>query len=78
MIKGDFMKHAIIMFKGKPYLTGEIKDQTPEVYLKIKKEAEKNLQMILEDFDDLLIRIEALEEENKNLKIRLDRLEGRE
>lgn len=72
------MKHAIINVKGKPLFTGEIKDQTPEIYLAIKKEAEKNLNRFLADIDLLAERIKALEEENENLKIRLDRLEGKE
>jgi len=71
------MKHAIIMLRGKPLFTGEIKDQTPEIYLSIKKEAEKNLNRFLAKVDFLSERIKALEEENENLKIRLDRLEGR-
>lgn len=72
------MKHAIINVKGKPLFTGEIKEQTPEIYLSIKKEAEKNLNRFLAKVDFLEDRIKALEEENENLKIRLDRLEGRE
>ena len=72
------MKHAIINVKGKPLFTGEIKEQTPETYLSIKKEAEKNLNRFLNKIDLLMERCKALEEENENLKIRLDRLEGRE
>lgn len=72
------MKHAIINVKGKPLFTGEIKDQTPEIYLAIKKEAEKNLDLFLGEIDLLVAKIKALEEENENLKIRLDHLEGKE
>lgn len=72
------MKHAIINVKGKPLFTGEIKDQAPETYLSIKKEAEKNLDRFLGEIDLIVDKIKALEEENENLKIRLDRLEGKE
>ena len=72
------MKHAIINVKGKPLFTGEIKDQTPELYLAIKKEAEKNLNRFLGEIDLIVDKIKALEEENEKLKIRLDRLEGKE
>ena len=72
------MKHAIIMVKGEPLFTGEIKEQTPEVYLSIKKEAENNLNRFLDEIHLLEERIKALEEENEKLKERIDRLEGRE
>ena len=72
------MKHAIINVKGKPLFTGEIKEQTPEIYLAIKKEAENNLNRFLGKIDLLAERVKALEEENESLKIRLDRLEGKE
>ena len=71
------MKHAIINVKGKPLFTGEIKEQTPEIYLSIKKEAENNLDRFLGEIDLIVDKIKALEEENENLKIRLDRLEGK-
>ena len=72
------MKHAIINVKGKPLFTGEIKEQTPEIYLAIKKEAENNLDRFLGEIDLIVDKIKALEEENEKLKIRLDRLEGKE
>lgn len=72
------MKHVIINVKGKPLFTGEIKDQTPETYLAIKKEAENNLDRFLGEIDLIVDKIKALEEENEKLKIRLDRLEGKE
>lgn len=72
------MKHAIINVRGEPLFTGEIKDQTPEIYLSIKKEADKNLNRFLSEIDLLAERIKGLEEENERLKARLNRLEGRE